>query len=52
VAEGSSFPCGFLDAGEVTSFSESDGYHLDASGHEQLGRAVAAELREVLAKSG
>jgi lysophospholipase L1-like esterase len=52
VAEGSSFPCGFLDAGEVTSFSESVGYHLDASGHEQLGRAVAAELREVLAKSG
>jgi lysophospholipase L1-like esterase len=52
VAESSSFPCGFLDAGAVTSFSEADGYHLDATGHEQLGRAVAAELRQVLAESG
>jgi lysophospholipase L1-like esterase len=47
-----SFPCGFLDAGAVASLSEKDGIHLDASGHEQLGRAVAAELREVLAKRG
>jgi lysophospholipase L1-like esterase len=52
VAEGSSFPCQFLDAGEVTSFSAADGFHLDAAGHEQLGRAVAAKLREVLVKSG
>lgn len=51
-AETASFPCGFLDAGAVASLSEEDGIHLDAAGHEQLGRAVAAELREVLAKRG
>lgn len=43
-AESASFPCGFLDAGAVTSLSESDGIHLDASGHEALGRAIADAL--------
>lgn len=41
---------GFLDAGTVTSFSETDGFHLDASGHEALGRAVAEALRAGLAE--
>jgi lysophospholipase L1-like esterase len=50
VAEAAGF--GFLDAGEVASFSETDGYHLDASGHETLGRAVADTLRDALAEGG
>lgn len=50
VAEAAGFD--FLDAGAVTSFSETDGYHLDARGHEALGRAVATKLREPLAEGG
>jgi lysophospholipase L1-like esterase len=42
----------FLDAGEVTSFSDTDGYHLDADGHEALGRAVAGALRRLLPERG
>ncbi len=52
VADGSSFSCGFLDGGAITTFSEADGFHLDAAGHEQLGRAVAAKLGEALAERG
>lgn len=51
-AERAPFPCGFLDAGAVTALSEADGIHLDAIGHEALGRAVAQALRPLLAKSG
>lgn len=51
-AETASFPCGFLDAGAVTSLSPADGIHLDAAGHAELGRAVAAELRRTLAERG
>jgi lysophospholipase L1-like esterase len=43
---------GFVDAGAVASFSETDGYHLDASGHEALGRAVAEALRRELPERG
>ncbi|HEX5469457.1 MAG TPA: SGNH/GDSL hydrolase family protein [Gaiellaceae bacterium] len=50
VADGAGL--GFLDAGIVTSFSEADGFHLDASGHEALGRAVAGALRAGLAEGG
>jgi lysophospholipase L1-like esterase len=50
VAEGGGF--GFLDAGAVTSFSETDRYHLDAGGHEALGRAIADALRDALAERG
>lgn len=50
VAAGASYACGFLDAGEVTTLSEADGVHLDPAGHEQLGRAVAERLREVLSE--
>jgi lysophospholipase L1-like esterase len=35
----------FFDAGTVASFGERDGFHLDLSGHQALGRAVAAEVR-------
>lgn len=52
VAEGTPFPCGFLDAGSVTTLSEADGVHLDAKGHEQLGHAVAANLHQELAQRG
>ena len=52
VAAGASYACGFLDAGEVTSLSDVDGVHLDADGHEQLGRAVVAKLRDALAERG
>jgi lysophospholipase L1-like esterase len=51
-AESMSFPCGFVDAGAVTSLSEADGIHLDTRGHEALGRAVASKLRAALAKGG
>jgi lysophospholipase L1-like esterase len=45
VAEQAPFPCGFLDAGAVTALGEVDGIHLDAPGHDALGRAVAGALR-------
>ena len=50
VAEAGGF--GFLDAGTITSFSETDGFHLDASGHGALGRAVADALRDALSERG
>lgn len=37
----------FLDAGSVTSFGIRDGFHLDPSGHEALGRAVAVKVRAI-----
>jgi lysophospholipase L1-like esterase len=49
-AESASFPCGFIDAGALTSLSKTDGIHLDAGGHAQLGRAVAAKLSAALAE--
>jgi len=41
------FGADFLDAGTVASVSDVDGVHLDAAGHEALGRAVAARVREI-----
>jgi lysophospholipase L1-like esterase len=41
------FGCDFLDAGGVAAVSEADGVHLDAAGHEALGKAVAAKVREI-----
>ncbi len=38
----------WLDAGEVVTTSPLDGWHLEASQHELLGRAVAAEVRRLL----
>ena len=45
------YGCHFLDAGTVISSSEVDGVHLDAEAHEALGRAIAAQSREILAGS-
>jgi lysophospholipase L1-like esterase len=42
--------CAFLDVGKVTAVSDLDGVHLDARGHEALGRAVAAKVREIRAR--
>ena len=41
------FGCSFLDAGEVVAVSDADGVHLDEAGHEALGEAVAAKVREI-----
>ena len=41
--------CAFLDAGQVFVSTDLDGIHLEASGREKLGRAVAAKLRDLLA---
>jgi lysophospholipase L1-like esterase len=43
------YRCDFVDAGAVTAVSDVDGIHLDARGHEALGRAVAAEVRKLRA---
>jgi lysophospholipase L1-like esterase len=42
--------CGhaWLDAGEIVATSALDGWHLEASQHERLGIAVAAQAREML----
>ena len=41
--------CAFLDTGQVIIVSSDlDGIHLEASEHEKLGRAVAAEVLEWL----
>jgi lysophospholipase L1-like esterase len=37
----------FLDAGMVTRMSAADGIHLDAQGHEALGRAVGHALQQL-----
>jgi lysophospholipase L1-like esterase len=39
--------CAMLDAASVTEASPIDGVHLDADGHAQLGRAIAAEVRRL-----
>jgi lysophospholipase L1-like esterase len=41
------FGADFLDAGAVAAVSDVDGVHLDAAGHEALGRAVAAKVSEI-----
>lgn len=38
----------FLDAGEHASLDTADGVHLDAAGHRQLGRAIAAKVVEII----
>jgi hypothetical protein len=40
--------CVFLDTGQVIVSSDLDGIHLEASEHEKLGVAVAAQVRELL----
>ena len=40
--------CAFLDAGQVIVSSDLDGIHLEASEHQKLGKAVAAQVREIL----
>lgn len=42
----------FLDAGAVVSFGNRDGFHLDLSAHEILGRAVATRVREICGAVG
>ena len=39
----------FFDAGSVAAVSPDDGVHLDAAAHAGLGRAMAGEVRAVLA---
>lgn len=41
------FAADFLDAAGVAAVSDIDGVHLDAGGHEALGKAVAAKVREI-----
>ena len=41
------FGCDVLDAAGVAAVSDADGVHLDAAGHEALGKAVAAKVREM-----
>ncbi len=40
--------CSFLDAGETAVSSDLDGLHLDVASNEELGRAVAGRVREIL----
>ena len=39
--------CHFLDAAEIVTPSPRDGVHLEASEHEKLGKAVAAQVNEI-----
>jgi len=41
--------CAFLDADALVAMHPADGVHLDAAGHAALGRAIAAEVRVLLA---
>lgn len=41
--------CFFLDAGDAVVTSDADGVHLDPQGHRDLGLAVAAKIRAILA---
>jgi lysophospholipase L1-like esterase len=41
--------CAFLDAGSVIRSSDLDGVHFEADAHAALGKAVAAEVRRLLA---
>ena len=40
--------CARLDAGTIVSPSPLDGVHLDAAGHNRLGRAIAPEVRRLV----
>jgi lysophospholipase L1-like esterase len=42
------YDCAFFDAGSVIVSSELDGIHFEASEHEKLGIAVAAEIRSLI----
>jgi hypothetical protein len=42
------YGCGFLDASEVITSSDTDGIHLAAGEHRKLGEAVAARVRSEL----
>lgn len=39
--------CLWLDSGEVAKASKTDGLHYDEKGHEALGKAVAALIRDI-----
>lgn len=41
--------CAFLDAGSIIRTSDRDGVHFEADAHAALGKAVAAEVRRILA---
>ncbi len=41
--------CSFLDADALVAVHPADGVHIDAAGHAVLGRAIAAEVRVLLA---
>lgn len=41
--------CSLVDAGAIVSPSSIDDVHLDASGHERLGRALASEVQRLVA---
>ncbi|MDO5445217.1 MAG: SGNH/GDSL hydrolase family protein [Eubacteriales bacterium] len=42
------FGCDFLDAAEFAEPCETDGVHLDETGHEKLAKAMAEKIREIL----
>ena len=42
--------CPFLDAGEVIQSSDFDGIHFEAAEHGKLGHAIAAKVRQILAR--
>jgi lysophospholipase L1-like esterase len=41
--------CGFLNTQDLIQPAAADGIHLDAAAHDTLGRAVAAQVRQMLA---
>jgi lysophospholipase L1-like esterase len=42
------FGCAFLDSAEIVVPSPHDGLHLDASEHQKLGEAVAAQVQAIV----
>lgn len=40
--------CHFINAAEITKFSDVDGIHLDEAGYQKLGAAVAEKIRTIL----
>ncbi len=42
------YGCEFLDAGQIIIPSDVDGIHFDASEHQKLGKAVAANVKAIL----
>ncbi|MCP4474127.1 MAG: SGNH/GDSL hydrolase family protein [Gammaproteobacteria bacterium] len=40
--------CHFINAAEITKFSDVDGIHLDDLGYQKLGTAVAEKIRTIL----